>query len=488
MIAERDYKVKNFVKEKYYTVDLLCEKFVACTERIDSFDEAERIRIACTGKSAVVTSVKRVKKGENPPKLYDLTTLQREANRQFSFSAQETLDFVQSLYLKKLATYPRTDSQFLTEDMAGTVVDLIGLVYNKIPLYSGFPYVPNIGRVIDNSLVSDHHAIILTAEIANVNLDDLPDGERKILCLIANKLLCATAAKHEYERITATLECGGFSFTASGKTLINDGWRTFERLFKGKGGDSDTTLDLSEGQVIERTEKLVAEHQTSPPKHFTEDTLLSAMETAGNKDYVEGADVEKKGLGTPATRAATIETLIKRGYIVRNDKSVVATEKGTNFIRIVPIGVKSAKLTADWETILQQIERGQANADTFMSEITAFTKKLVADNSAAADKYADSFKKPQAIRESVGKCPKCGGEVTETPKAFSCGGGRGECKFVLWKNQYGKENALTSAQAKKLLNSRKTDKIKGFVSKKTNKPYDAFLVLKSDYTVGMEFN
>ena len=285
------------------------------------------------------------------------------------------------------------------------------------------------------------------------------------------------------------------------KKVLKEGWKKAERLFKSylkcdeddkeKDEKSESfsslqTLNVSEGQVIENPVPEVVQHWTSPPKQYTEDTLLSAMETAGNADYDPDSDVEKKGLGTPATRANIIETLLKRGYVERKKKNITATEKGVNLIKTVPETVKSAKLTADWETELQKIAKGEANADTFMMNITNYVTRLIGDNSTANADTAQSFSQPRE-QTVVGKCPKCGKDVTETPKAYSCCGGRDGCGFMVWKSQFFKENALTVAQAKKLLEKRKTDKIKGFVSKKTGKPYDAFIVLKDDFTTGMEF-
>ena len=479
MIAERDYKVKNFIKEKFYTINLNCGDFVATSERIDDLSVAERIAFACEDGTAAVTEVKRVKKAENPPKLYDLTTLQREANRQFSFSAQETLDITQKLYEKKLVTYPRTDSQFITEDMAGTASDMIEIVmFSQSSLYSGLGYKPDISRVIDNSRVSDHTAVIPTAEIAEVNIDSLPDGERKILSLIMNKLLCSTADKHEYETVSATVECGGYSFTLNNKRVIKDGWKAIERRFKG-GTDSEKplALNLTEGQRFNNCNGFVNEKWTSPPKHYTEDTLLQSMETAGNKDYDNDSDVEKKGIGTPATRAATIETLIKRGYVVRDKKNILVTDKGDNLIKIVPDSVKSARLTAEWETVLQKIAKGEYSADRFMSDITAFTRKLVADNSVICGESANVFVKSQ---EKIGKCPKCGGTVIENSKAYSCGK---KCGFVIWKTIAKK--AITAEMAIQLLEHGKTDKIAGFKGK--NGDFEAMLVVKSDFTIGFKF-
>jgi DNA topoisomerase-3 len=503
MIVERNFKVTNFVKEKYYTVDLNCpsgaSRFIASTERIDSYDEALRVLKSCVGKSATVINLEKETKTENPPKLYDLTTLQREANRLFSFSAQETLDATQKLYEKKLVTYPRTDSQFITDDMRVSTLGIVNTILQNDPLYSGLSHTPNIDRVINNAKVSDHHAILPMAEyFANKErVQSLSESELSIFMLIVSKLICATAERHVYSLDTAILICGDHTFTAKGKNVLETGWKQIEKIFKKSlktQDDADKNqkklqrLNVDEGKVIEYPEKLIAEHQTSPPNQYTEDTLLSAMETAGNKDYVEGSDTEKRGIGTPATRASVIELLLRKGFIVRQKKNLLPTEKGINLIKIVPESVKSAKLTADWETALQNIEKGKANASGFMDDITAFTRRLVAENMMTSEAAAEVFNKPRDV-VVIGKCPKCGGDVVEIAKinAYSCSKSKEECGFILWKKQFGKDNALTVTQAKKLLDKGKTDKIKGFVSKAKGTTYDAFLVLKADFSVGMEF-
>jgi DNA topoisomerase-3 len=503
LIVQRDFNVKNFVKEQYFTVDLHCPnengKFIAISEKIADEHGAIRIKSECYGRSAIVTKVTKEVKTVSPPKLFDLTTLQREANRLFSFSAQQTLDITQELYEKKLVTYPRTDSQFLTEDMEESTRFIVEGLTSQIPFLSGGSQAVDIKRVINNKKVSDHHAIIPTKELLKLDLASLSEEHRRIALLIATKLVCAVGIKHEFEAVTATVNCNSHLFTAKGKKILCDGWRVTENAFKtyikcSEDDESGTEkenqeLNVSEGLLIEIPSPEISQHWTSPPKHYTDDTLLSAMETAGNSDYIEGSDVEKKGIGTPATRAGIIEKIItERGYIVRKGKQLLATEKGIKLIEVVPEVVKSAKLTADWETELQAIEKGNGSASKFMRKIAEFTEKFVKDNSSVSAENANEFVEPRE-KIVVGKCPKCGKDVTETPNAFSCCGGKkddGSCDFVLWKKQRGKENALTITQAKKLLTSRKTDKIKGF-PKKAGGTYSAFLVLKDDFTVDLEF-
>lgn len=489
MIVQRDYEVSNFVKQKYFTVELDCGKFTAASERIDDESKAKSIADMCSGKNAAVSSVKKEVKSVNPPKLYDLTTLQREANRQFGYTAQQTLDLTQSLYEQKLVTYPRTDSQFITDDMESTAAEMVKLVCRYITCCNGISIEPDIKRIINNKKVSDHHALLPTAQIAEKDLTALPESERNILYLISAKLICAVAEPHKYESVKAVLNCENNEFTATGRTVINDGWKRLEQRIKSlfKGGNTEEKTDtpekslpeLTDGQKFENVSASTAEHWTSPPKPFTEDTLLSAMETAGNKEYDEDSDVEKKGLGTPATRAAIIEGLVKREYIERKKKQLIATDKGVNLIKVVPDEVKSPKMTANWETDLQSIEKGMYSPDSFMGQIENYVKQLCSNYASSAENSAFAKK----VNE-IGICPKCGKNVLETAKAYSCCGGRNGCGFIIWKTIASKN--ISVAQAKKLIEKKKTDLIKGFKSK-VGKEFNAYIVLKEDFTTGFEF-
>lgn len=453
MIVQRDYEVNNFVKQKYYTVELDCGMFTASSKRIDDESKARSITEACIGKNANVASVKKEVKSVNPPKLYDLTTLQREANRQYGYTAQQTLDLTQSLYEQKLVTYPRTDSQYITDDMENTAAEMVKLVCRYITCCNGINIEPDIKRIINNKKVSDHHALLPTAQIAEKNLTALPESERNILYLISAKLICAVAESHKYEAVKAVLTCENNEFTANGKTVINEGWKRLDSRIKSllKGGDTEEKSDipekslpeLSEHQNFENVSAATAEHWTSPPKPFTEDTLLSAMETAGNKDYDENSDVEKKGLGTPATRAAIIEGLVKREYVERKKKQLIATDKGVNLIKVVPDEVKSPKMTADWETELQSIEKGISSPDTFMEQIQDYVKQLCSNYCSAAENPA--FAKERA---AIGTCPKCGKEIKKGKFGYYC---TGKCGMNVAK-VYGKE--LTESQLTKLLSGK----------------------------------
>ena len=489
MIVKRDHDVKNFVKQKFFTVELDCGELTVSSVRIDEEKTAQAIAGKCNGKTAAVKSVDKQKKTVNPPKLYDLTTLQREANRQYGYTAQQTLDYTQELYESKLVTYPRTDSQYLTEDMEQTAQDMIETIYTAIPQFKPqTEFEPNIRRLINNSKVSDHHAIIPTAEIAKKNIDELTDGQKNILLLIAAKLVTAAAPAHVYEAVKITACCENSEFTATGKTIIEQGFKLLERQIKAqlKGGSSDdkenkekVLPDVMQGQTFDNVKSSVEEHFTSPPKPYTEDTLLSAMETAGNGEYDENSDVEKKGLGTPATRAAIIENLVKREFIERNKKQITATEKGASLISVLPDTVKSPKLTADWETRLQAVEKGRETADDFMNDIEEYVRRTVSEYSSKAENAALN-----SNRAAVAVCPKCGKSVVEFPKSYSCENGKDGCGFVVWKTIAGK--TITAAQAKKLIEKGKTDLIKGFKSK-TGKSFDAYLLLDESGKIAFEF-
>ena len=471
MLTERGAAITGFVKEKYYNVGL---NDIAVSEKITAAADAEQVKAACDNQKAIVTSVKRERKTINPPRLYDLTTLQRESNRLYGFTAQQTLDYVQSLYEMRLVTYPRTDSQFLTEDMTGTATSIIKIALEKVPQFSGFSYTPDVARVINSKKVNDHFAIIPTAELAKKGLDNIPDGERKILLLIVNKLLCATADKHEYESVTAVIECGGYSFTAKGKTVISDGWKAIERLFSGRDENEEKPLDLTEGQEL-MANCSIGEHFTSPPKAFTEDTLLSSMERASADDFSD--NTERSGLGTPATRAGIIEKLIKSGFVRRDKKSLHATDEGAELVSIIPDCIKSAQLTAEWENGLALIADGSLDPAVFMGNIETLVKGIV---SSASENVKPELVAKSAFSggEKIGECPRCNNYVCETLKAYSCNAA--DCGFIIWKNNKFFENAkqpLTKEIAAALLKDGKVT-VKGLYSQKTGKKYTAAVCLE----------
>lgn len=382
MLVEREAKIMNFKKEQYFMAHILCGGVDAVTERIDNKTEAENVAGACLNGQALVTSVAKEEKAVAPPKLYDLTTLQRDANRLFGFTAKQTLEYTQSLYEKKMCTYPRTDSQYLSDDMEQTAGNVIEAIFSSILFEENMMFNPDIKRVLNSKKVTDHHAIIPTMEIAKADLAALPETERKILSLVANRLLCATGEKHLYETIKAELSCGGYTFAASGKSVLKNGWKDFEDAFKrsfktteDKEQEDKKLPELSEGQTFDGVQTKISEHYTTPPKHFTEDSLLSAMERAGNEDMSD--DVERKGLGTPATRADIIEKLVKDGFVKREKKQIIPTEDGMKLITVLPDVVKSPKLTADWENALTLVAKGEMEREDFMADIETMVSDLI---------------------------------------------------------------------------------------------------------------
>ena len=482
MIVDRNFQVKNFVKEKFFTVDLDCGNFTVSSERIDNEQSAIDLMQQCNGKQAVISDIERTKKTVRPPKLYDLTTLQREANRYFGYTAQQTLDYTQSLYEQKLLTYPRTDSQYITDDMKNTVTSLIPIVCQHF--YNDEKISFNVGQCINNAKVSDHHAIIPTKEINSVNLKELPQTEYNILLLIAMKLLIATADPYSYESIKITVNCQNHTFFGNGIRVIDYGFKKLEtflrkQLCNGKSVPENETQNFHQIHV-ETVEKVIAkksDHFTVPPKQYTEDTLLSAMETAGNNAYDETI-TEKKGLGTPATRASIIESLINHDFIQRDSKKLIPTDKGIKLIKALPEEIKSPKMTAEWETALQNIEQGKESPSMFLQRIENFIRNIVREYS-FVDTTTDFHTK-----KTVGICPKCGKKIVEYKKFYACESGKDGCGFIVWKTVSGKE--ITSAQAKKILEKGKSDLIKGFISK-TGKNFDAYLKLDTDCKVVFEF-
>ena len=477
MLVDRDAKILRFQKEKYYTVGIQSGSLKAGSGRIASMDEADTLRKACAGASAICFSVKREKKTEQPPKLYDLTTLQREANRLFGFTAKQTLDYAQQLYEKKLLTYPRTDSQYLTEDMGQTAQHLVSDLLGLLPFAQGLALTVDVSRLLNSKKVSDHHAIIPTSEFVKQGFTGLAESECKLMNLVCSKLLCAIAAPHEYETVTAVFSCAGNEFTAKGKTVLVPGWKEIDQRFRStlKADTEEEVLntlpELAEGQSFSVTAN-VSEHFTSPPKAYTEDTLLSAMERAGAEDMPENS--ERKGLGTPATRAAILEKLVQMGFVQRKGKQLVPTKDGINLAVVLPESLTSPALTAEWENRLTEIAKGKADADEFMAEIETQVRQLVKTYSCISADKQNLF---QSERVVIGKCPRCGENIYEGKKNFYCGN-RG-CQFVMWKNDRffeQRKKAFTPKIAAALLKNGKA-KIKGLYSEKTGKTYDATVLL-----------
>lgn len=470
MLVERESKIMNFKKEQYFMAHILCGGVDAVTERIDSKTEAENVAGACLNGQALVTSVAKEEKTVAPPKLYDLTTLQRDANRLFGFTAKQTLEYTQSLYEKKLCTYPRTDSQYLSDDMEQTAGNVIEAIFSSILFEENRMFNPDIKRVLNSKKVTDHHAIIPTMEIAKADLAALPETERKILSLVANRLLCATGEKHLYETVKAELSCGVYTFTTSGKSVLKNGWKDFEDAFKcsfktteDKEQEDKKLPELSEGQTFDGVQTKISEHYTTPPKHFTEDSLLSAMERAGNEDMSD--DVERKGLGTPATRADIIEKLVKDGFVKREKKQMIPTEDGMKLITVLPDVVKSPKLTADWENALTLVAKGEMEREDFMSDIETMVSDLIHTYHEVSDEQKKMFAQEQKV---LGKCPNCGGEVVKGKYGAFC---KNKCGMNVSRIM---GVALSDEQVESLLTGKKT-LLKGLTSK-AGKKYDAYII------------
>ena len=485
LLVQRESDIESFISKPFYVPEITCGGFTASGEKMTERSEAEKIRMDCDHNSAFVRSVEKQVKTIQPPRLYDLTTLQRECNRIYGYTAQQTLDYVQSLYEKKLATYPRTDSQYLTKDMQATAASLILWLRDNMPFGKGCAGEPDIDRVTDDSKVTDHHAIIPTVEIARTDLSELPSGERDVLTLLAVRLLCATTQVHRFEAVTAILDCQGYTFTAKGKTILQSGWKEVERIHRMSIRQSETEHRenedaalpvLKEGQTFETVSASLREGKTSPPKHYTEDTLLSAMETAGAEDMPE--DAERKGLGTPATRAATLEKLVSAGFVQRKKKQLISTEKGRNLIAVLPDNIKSPILTAEWESMLKQVEHGELSATSFMDQIADMSRTLVKEHTAPEKRFADLFPSSrETAHEAVGVCPRCGAPVYEGKKGFFCD--NRECSFALWKdNRFfsSKKKSITKSVAAALLKEGRIS-MSGLYSEKTGKTYDAEVIL-----------
>ncbi len=485
LLVKREAEIRGFESTPFYVPEISCKGFTASGEKQAEKEAAETICKSCEGQEAVIRTVEKQTKAVQPPRFYDLTTLQRECNRIYGYTAQQTLDYLQALYEKKLATYPRTDSQYLTEDMQGAALSLVRWLRGNMEFGKCCTAEPDIRRVTDGSRVTDHHAVIPTAEITRTDLSTLPAGEKDVLTLVAARLLCATDQEHRFEAVTAVLDCGGCSFTAKGKTVLQMGWKEVERLYRlgmkqGKTEEQDrenpALPELRESQAFRPVSASVREGRTSPPRHYTEDSLLAAMETAGVEGLPEGA--ERKGLGTPATRAAILEKLVSVGFVERKKKQLIPTEKGTNLVTVLPDNIKSPALTAEWESMLKQVEHGEATAEAFMEGIAGMSRELVEQHTTPEERFKGLFPEAESGRkEAVGVCPRCGGAVMERKKGFFCEGR--ECGFALWKeNRFfaAKKKKLTKAAASALLEEGRVS-MSGLYSEKTGRTYDAVVVL-----------
>ena len=447
MTVVREAAIAAFVPEKFYTVALtLADGGTASSKRFAQKADAELLLSKCRKEGRVtVQKMERKEKSESPPQLYDLTALQRDANRLLGFTAQQTLDYAQSLYEKRLITYPRTGSRFLTEDMAASLPGLVTDTGRAFAVEEPFPI--HVQQVINGSKVTDHHALLPTKSMANADLAALPAGERNILRLIAARLLCAVGEPHRYAETTLTTICAGEGFSAKGKVVLSEGWKAVERKMLGKQKEVAALLDVQEQSQYCVAGAELKEGQTTPPKSYTEDTLLSAMQAAGADSMPEG--VERQGIGTPATRAATIEKLVQKGFLERKGtkktKVLLPTDKGKALITVMPEEIQSPEMTADWETKLLHIERGEMEPETFMTEIKEMISSLVTTTEAA--KGANALMKNKII----GICPNCGANVVERENGWFCE--NRECRFVLWK-----DNAFFKRLGKRL-DAHVTDKL-----------------------------
>ena len=494
MIVEREQKIDSFVKEPFYVVGVSDGNFTAEREKVKDKPTAESIRADCDSKTAVVKSVERKEKSESAPKLYDLTTLQREANRLYGYTAAQTLSAVQNLYEQKIVTYPRTDSRFITEDMADGIPALVQSVAAVLPFGMSVANI-STSQMVNNSKVTDHHAIIPTPAMSKADTSALPTAERNILMMVCTRLLTAVSEKHIYAETVVTIDCGGEVFTAKGKTVVQSGWKSVEQAFIQSTGkakkDADKPLpELSEGQQFSVTSS-VREGFTQPPKHYTEDALLASMESAGVEDMPE--DAERKGLGTPATRASIIENLVKSGLLERKDKKLLPTDKGINLVKVLPDEVKSPMLTAEWENNLKRIEHGELSAEEYMTAINQFVADTIKAHNTVPDNLKALFPSDRAAQagEVIGKCLRCGADVAEAVKGFFCG--NRDCKFGLFKDSKfftAKKKKLTKDIAKTLLSEGRIF-MSGLHSEKTGKTYNATIILedKGDGypSFGMEF-
>ena len=482
MLAERQERIEHFQKEAFYKVALTDGKLTVVSENIANEEAADLLAALCNGSTAVVTQMKKERKKSFPPKLYDLTSLQREANRYFGYTAKRTLDMLQELYEEKLITYPRTDSQFVTEDMKDSVEELV----EKMPVLLSFVDYGQLGhgikRVINNAKVSDHHAILPTKEAVEKGIADLPADKKNLMMLICQQLVQATGEEYLYEQTDITVKCQEHDFKARGKIPVQMGFKEVEKAFKQlcvkaepveeKEKETSIPAGYEEGMRLFPVKAEKTTHYTSPPKPFNEDTLLAAMETAGNKEF--DSETEKKGLGTPATRASIIEKLVSSGYAQRKGKQILPSTEGKELVKVMPEYLKSAVMTAEWENQLLLMEKGQITDTQFMGEITSLVSKILEVCREIPEEERRRF---QTEREVIGKCPVCGCDVFEGKQNFYCS--NRQCDFALWKeNRFlgSMEKNLDKKMARELLDKACTH-VKGLYSKKKDMKFDADLLL-----------
>ncbi|MDD3185040.1 MAG: DNA topoisomerase 3 [Anaerostipes sp.] len=476
MLVERTNQIDGFQKQKYFNVTLDLDDLQVIKQKILEEDVARGIAEACEGATAIITSVDKTEKRINPPKLYDLTTLQREANRYYGMTAKQTLNAAQSLYEKKLITYPRTDSQYLTDDMEESCQQVIEVIKPELGLDNPFaePVDPKVNQVLNSKKVSDHHAIIPTLEVTKAKQMNLNNEEKKLLSLVGMRLIEAVGTPYIYEETIVKVQCAGEEFQAKGKVEKDAGWKEYEELLNAEKQKEDSKLlpDVQQNQSFSDVQSKISEHYTTPPKPYSEDTLLSAMETAGNKEFDE--DTEKKGLGTPATRANIIEKLVYGGYASRKGKQIVPTENGKSLVEVLPDYLKSASMTAEWENQLLEIEQGKRNPKDFMDGIQSLVLKIIDSCKEISGEESHRFQQ----KDSVGTCPVCGSLMYEGKKNFYCS--NRDCSFALWKeNRYLErmEKKIDLKMAAQLLKNGRVN-VKDLYSAKKNMYFEADLIME----------
>ena len=499
LVVQRQREIENFVPQPYWTISADLGGFKAYTKKEDK-QSAEDIVANCSGSAAQVVSVKQESKKSAPPKLYDLTSLQRDANRLLGYTAQQTLDYLQSLYEKKLCTYPRTDSQFITAAQEPSTAALVSALLSSdiLPQHVASGYNEanvSISRTVNDAKVSDHHAILPTLQVNKDSLNSVLAGERRLLLLVIYRLLAAVYPPQLYATVAVSFDINGEEFKAKGKTIIDNGYKTIESAMRYAVKAEEETTDeketdeplppLEEGTMLQVISVKSEEKKTRPKPPYTEDTLLAAMETAGKEvsDPELKEAMKDRGLGTPATRAKVIENIVATGYIQREGKKLRPTEAACTFIDLVTDKVKEPELTASWERQLSEIHRGQRDPNAFLAEICSFVSSFVEETVALhnPDTTKALFTRE---RESLGVCPRCGQAVVEYPKSYSCNSGKDGCGFAIWKTIAGK--AISKKQAEKLISKGRSDLIKGFTSK-SGKSFEAYLILRQDKSVGFDF-
>lgn len=480
MLVQRANEIEQFQPKPYYQVRMDLDGFSAVSDKFTDKEEAGRIAGMCHGKDAMVTSVTKKEKKQNPPGLYDLTTLQREANRFYGFTAKQTLDLAQRLYEKKLLTYPRTDSRFVTEETGKTLEELLEIIYRRFhydEAFGGKMPGADTGLVVDRSKVSDHYAILTTMQLKYIDMEDLSEEEYKILFLVAQRMLAATGKPYLYEEMKAEFSCSGLIFYAGGKKPVSLGWKNYESYWKkrehiaaGSGKAEEAACfpaTISEGDVFAHVSTELLEKMTKPPKAYTEDSLLQAMETAGKQEFDE--NTERKGLGTPATRAGMIEKLVRSGYVRRKGKQLLPTDAGIQMIEVMPDILKSAGMTAEWENQLLLMEKNQVKKEEFLKGIIRLVAEIVGQ---CGEIPADELQRFRYM-DSIGICPKCGSLVFEGKRNFYCS--NRECRFVLWKENYYLTNMHKKIDARMAAEFLKSGKcyVKDLYSAKTGQQFEA---------------